>query len=130
MGRLLVVFPCSAFYVGVSSLNENGSVINPTFQGSMLRLDIATGKIQWQTKVLPDNGGKPNLFSGAGIWGSSPPIDIKRNLVYLATGNLYSVPPDVLACQLREANKTVPDNPDPCIQVKCLHGVNQVISRR
>ena len=130
IGRLLmIVFPCSAFYVGVSSLSEN-LTISSTFQGSMLRLDIATGKIKWKTKVLPDNGGKPNLFAGAGIWGSSPPIDVKRNLVYSATGNLYSVPPDVLACQLREANKTVPDTPDPCVQVKCLHGAHQLISRR
>lgn len=66
--------------------------------------------------MLPDNGGKANLYSGAALWGSSPAVDVKRNLVFIATGNLYSVPPDVQACQIREANKTVPDVPDPCIR--------------
>lgn len=81
-----------------------------------MRVDIKTGSIIWRTKMIPDNGGKGHLYSGAALWGSSPPIDVKRNLVFIATGNLYSVPPDVQACQLREANKTVPDNPNPCIR--------------
>lgn len=82
----------------------------------MVKVDIKTGRIKWRTKMLPDNGGKGNLYSGAALWGSSPAVDVKRNLVFIATGNLYSVPPDVQACQLREANKTVPDIPDPCIR--------------
>ena len=82
----------------------------------MVKVDIETGRIEWRTKMLPDNGGKGHLYSGAALWGSSPAVDVKRNLVFIATGNLYSVPPDVQACQIREANKTVPDVPDPCIR--------------
>ena len=111
----LNLLPGSAYYVGVSSRTK-GISATPTFQGSMVKVDIKTGRIKWRTKMLPDNGGKGNLYSGAALGGSSPAVDVKRNLVFIATGNLYSVPPDVPACQLREANKTVPDVPDPCIR--------------
>jgi polyvinyl alcohol dehydrogenase (cytochrome) len=40
----------------------------------------------------------PEGFSGNAVWGSSPALDVKRGQVYIATGNNYSVPEDVLAC--------------------------------
>jgi polyvinyl alcohol dehydrogenase (cytochrome) len=40
----------------------------------------------------------PGGFSGNAVWGSSPAIDTKRGRVYVATGNNYSVPDEVLAC--------------------------------
>lgn len=86
-----------------------------TFQGSFVKIDIETGKIVWRTKMLPNNGGKQGLYAGAALWGSSPSIDAKRNLVFIATGNNYQVPPSVQECQEKQDNKTVPDNPDPCI---------------
>lgn len=108
---------CSSYYVGVSSLEE-GNLNQPccAFQGSMVRMDVKTGGIMWQTKMLPDNRGKYGAYSGAAIWGSSPPIDVKRRHVYVATGNLYTVPPDVEACQEEQNNKTTPDVPNPCIK--------------
>ncbi|XP_047331163.1 polyvinylalcohol dehydrogenase-like [Impatiens glandulifera] len=105
------------YYVGVSSLEETlpaGQCC--IFRGSMVKLNILTGAILWQTYTLPDNGGKLDGYSGAAIWGSSPAIDINRRLVYVATGNLYNAPPDVLACQERQNNQTSPPNePDQCI---------------
>ena len=38
----------------------------------------------------------PAGYTGNAVWGSSPAIDTKRNQVYIATGNNYSVPDDVL----------------------------------
>ncbi|KAG8366311.1 hypothetical protein BUALT_Bualt17G0066200 [Buddleja alternifolia] len=97
------------FYVGVSSLEE----LLPAgqccvFRGSLVKMDLRTGRILWQTYTLPDNGGNLGGYSGAAIWGSSPPIDIIRGLVYAGTGNLYLAPADVLECQARQNNQTTP----------------------
>ncbi|KAH6756341.1 hypothetical protein C2S53_002640 [Perilla frutescens var. hirtella] len=104
------------FYVGVSSLEEAlPAGLCCTFRGSLVKLDVTTGKILWQTYTLPDNGGKVGGYSGAAIWGSSPSIDTTRGLVYVGTGNLYIAPPQVLQCQARQNNRTAPpSNPDQC----------------
>ncbi|KAK4429964.1 hypothetical protein Salat_1297100 [Sesamum alatum] len=98
------------FYVGVSSLEEllpAGQCC--TFRGSLVKLDVRTGKILWQTYTLPDNGGKLGGYSGAAIWGSSPSIDTIRGCVYVGTGNLYLAPADV------QNNQTAPPSgPDQC----------------
>ncbi|XXG65087.1 hypothetical protein AAC387_Pa05g2880 [Persea americana] len=105
------------FYVGVSSLEEGSAVEQCcTFQGSMARLGVETGAIQWQTFMLPDNGGQIGGYSGAAVWGSSPSIDLDRGLVYIGTGNLYTAPPDVIECEEIQSNKTVRDYPDPCVE--------------
>lgn len=65
--------------------------------------------------MLPDNGGSLGGYSGAAIWGSSPAIDISRRQVYVATGNLYTAPPEVTECQERQNNQTGrPTQPDQC----------------
>ena len=66
--------------------------------------------------MLPDNQNKLGGYAGAAIWGSSPSIDIKRNHVYIATGNLYSVPLNISQCQAKENNQTVPTHPDECVE--------------
>ena len=66
--------------------------------------------------MLPDNYGKLGEYAGAAIWGSSPSIDIPRKHVYIATGNLYSVPLNVSQCQAKENNQIVPTHPDQCIE--------------
>ena len=58
----------------------------------MLALDLDTGQILWKTYTAPAG------FSGNAVWGSSPAIDTKRGQVYIATGNNYSVPSEVLDC--------------------------------
>ncbi|XP_076907637.1 uncharacterized protein LOC143564161 [Bidens hawaiensis] len=104
------------FYVGVSSLEETLPADKCcTFRGSLVKLDIRSGAIQWQTYTVPDNGGRLNGYSGAAIWGSSPAIDVSRRHVYVATGNLYTAPPEVLECQERQNNQTTkPTQPDQC----------------
>eukprot|EP00884_Botryococcus_braunii_P003047 jgi/Botrbrau1/12743/Bobra.67_1s0102.1 len=80
-------------FVGVSSSEESlqdGQCC--TFQGSTNKLDLYTGKILWTFTTVP-----PGYYGGA-VWGSSPPVDPKRNLVYFGTGNNYLVPPEVDTC--------------------------------
>ncbi|KAK4842309.1 hypothetical protein QYF36_019511 [Acer negundo] len=101
----------------------------------LAKLDVLTGAIRWQTYMFPDNGGKLGGYAGAAIWGSSPAIDVIRRRVYVATGNLYTAPPEVLKCQEEQNNQTRrPDHPDQCIgpginfnSVVALGGFNSVI---
>lgn len=106
-----------AFYVGVSSTEVTLPAEQCcTFRGSLVKLNILSGSILWQTYTLPDNGGKRGGYAGAAIWGSSPAIDPKRRLAYAATGNLYTAPPEVQECQERQNNQTtLPTEPDQCI---------------
>ncbi|XVF16535.1 hypothetical protein REPUB_Repub10bG0040200 [Reevesia pubescens] len=71
--------------------------------------------------MLLDNFGKRREYAGSAIWGSSPSIDIRRNHVYIATGNLYSTPKNVRDCQKRQNNRTnIPTNPDECVEPENL----------
>jgi polyvinyl alcohol dehydrogenase (cytochrome) len=62
------------------------------FRGSVVALDVATGAIAWRTYMVPPG------YHGAAVWGSTGAIDGKRRQVYMATGNNYMVPDEVLAC--------------------------------
>ncbi|KAK1552165.1 hypothetical protein Q3G72_011627 [Acer saccharum] len=85
-----------SFYVDTSSQEEGLSIQQCcTFRDSFCKLDVETGKILWKTFMLPYNNGKTGAYAGAAFWGSSPSIDIHRNHVYIATGNLYSAPPHI-----------------------------------
>ena len=89
-------------YVGVSS-NEEGlanSNLYPccTFRGSMVALNAVTGALLWKTYVVPDNAGMPGGYSGNAIWQPSA-IDPARGVLYVGTGNNYTVPKPVLDCQ-------------------------------
>ena len=57
----------------------------------MIALDIRTGRIVWQTFVLPDNGGEAGGFAG-GAFVNPPAIDVENGLVYGAAGQLYFQP--------------------------------------
>jgi polyvinyl alcohol dehydrogenase (cytochrome) len=69
-----------------------------TFRGSVTALDPSTGRIVWKCPVV-DGPSKPYSLSasgtemvgpaGAGIW-SAPTIDIKRQVLYVTTGNSYT----------------------------------------
>src|SRR4051812_6141757 len=114
------VFHGTTVYVGVSS-NEEGLATNPaypccTFRGSMVALDVVTGRILWKTYTVPDNKGLTNLYSGNAIW-SPPAIDPRRGSLYIGVGNNYTVPDAVLQCQQeaidsgnQNANCTAPDD--------------------
>jgi polyvinyl alcohol dehydrogenase (cytochrome) len=103
----------NAVYVGVSS-SEEGLAVDPTypcctFRGSMVALDVRTGRILWKTFTLPDNQGLSNAYSGNAIW-SPPAIDPRRGSLYIGVGNNYTVPESVLQCQ-RDAIAS--GNPNP-----------------
>jgi polyvinyl alcohol dehydrogenase (cytochrome) len=89
-------------YVPISSFEE-AVAARPTyacctFRGSLVALDLKTGKPLWQTYVIdePLTPGRRNSAgtqlqgpAGAAIW-SAPTIDAKRGLVYVATGDSYT----------------------------------------
>jgi len=91
-------------YVPVSS-GEEGAAADPkypccTFRGSVVALDVATGKQIWQFYTIlqtpqPTRKGPSGVQffgpSGAAVW-SSPTADLKRRIIYVATGNNYSDP--------------------------------------
>jgi polyvinyl alcohol dehydrogenase (cytochrome) len=70
-----------------------------TFRGSLNALDARTGEVLWRTFTVPDaepvgkNAAGVTLWgpAGVGIW-AAPTIDVKRHLIYAATGNTYSAP--------------------------------------
>jgi polyvinyl alcohol dehydrogenase (cytochrome) len=91
-------------YVPLSS-TEVISALNPeynccTSSGEVVALDAKTGTVIWRYRTVKDEsiiaGKKKNdkLFygpSGAPVW-SSPTVDIKRNLLYIGTGENYTAP--------------------------------------
>src|SRR5579864_6929861 len=86
-------------YQGVSS-NEESLADNPgyaccTFRGSMVALNLKSGRIRWKTYTLPSNGGQPGGYSGGAIW--QPPV-VGNGMVYAGTGNNYTVPAGVEQC--------------------------------
>jgi polyvinyl alcohol dehydrogenase (cytochrome) len=89
-------------YVGVSS-NEESLATNPaypccTFRGSVVALDLDTGRMLWKTFDMPDNHGQSGGYSGGAVW-QPPAIDPTRGLLYIGTGNNYTAPESVEACQ-------------------------------
>ena len=90
-------------YAGVSTNEESTLASNPsypccTFRGSVVALDVNTGALRWKTYDMPDNKGATDQYSGGAIW-QPPAIDPARGVLYIGTGNNYTVPASVLACQ-------------------------------
>jgi polyvinyl alcohol dehydrogenase (cytochrome) len=92
-------------FIGVQGISEEGRGSTGgyqccSFRGSLSAFDVATGKRLWQTFTVGES--QPRAKSNAGvqlygpaggaIW-SAPSIDVKRGLVYAATGNGYADPP-------------------------------------
>lgn len=87
-------------YVPVSSLEEVAS-IDPsytccTFGGSVVSLDLTSGKVVWRTKFVPParpvvggDGRTHYAPAGVSVW-NSPAIDAKRSVLYVGTGNSYT----------------------------------------
>ena len=72
-----------------------------TFRGSIVALRTSDGQRVWKTYTIDGPatvmGKTPkgtNIYgpSGAGVW-SSPTIDTRRGVLYVATGDNYSTPP-------------------------------------
>jgi polyvinyl alcohol dehydrogenase (cytochrome) len=92
-------------FVPLTSGEEGGASQNTyeccKFQASLAALDLKTGKKVWQTKVVSEplhqigkNSAGTQMWGPAGgaIW-SAPTADPKRGLVYVATGDSYTVAP-------------------------------------
>jgi polyvinyl alcohol dehydrogenase (cytochrome) len=92
-------------FIGVQGLGEEGrgntgGYACCTFRGSLSAFEVATGKRLWQTFTVDEakprgkNKDGVQMFGPAGgsIW-SAPSVDVKRGLVYAATGNGYADPP-------------------------------------
>ena len=72
-------------YTGVSSKTEHVKM-TPAFRGSVEALDAHTGRILWKTYMVPEG------FNGGAVWSSQPVVDRETNMLYVTTGNSYSVP--------------------------------------
>jgi len=81
----------------IATSSSGGGPARLIFRGSMIALDARTGRIIWQSFVLPDNGGVPGGFAG-GAFVNPPAIDLENGLVVGAAGQLYAQPAAVTAC--------------------------------
>lgn len=79
-----------------------------TFRGSMVALNVNTGKILWKFYTVPMNlpndlnwenrpSGPENSWSGNSVWGSKPVIDLARGTLYFGTGQTHTIPHSVAA---------------------------------
>lgn len=90
-----------------------------SFIGNMVGAKLVTTSSQfhvmWNVSMLPE---EPAGWSGGAVWGSQPSIDVSRNQVFIAVGNVYTTPPEFEACQNQTQNISVVAQglvPDPCI---------------
>ena len=82
-------------YVGTASWEEGhakDASYSPTFRGSVVALDLATGKIVWQFFATPKG------YTGVAVPGTNPVVWPATNSLIVATGNNYSVPSQVGQC--------------------------------
>lgn len=87
------------------SIIEDGPALNPRYEccrsrPSVVALDAATGRQIWKSLTIldtPEKRGKNKIGtqlwgpSGASIW-CSPTLDLKRNVLYVGTGDNHSQP--------------------------------------
>ncbi|KAK3324808.1 quinon protein alcohol dehydrogenase-like superfamily [Cercophora scortea] len=118
-------------YTGVSSMEETAGWILPlsnrpyaccSFIGAALAVrftrETSTFSILWTVPTIPKsrtttdttNSNPTDRWTGAGIWGSQPPIDHTHEQVFFATGNLYTVPTAYLPCTVASLNQTAEEN--------------------
>jgi polyvinyl alcohol dehydrogenase (cytochrome) len=117
-------------YVPIASQEENAGA-NPIypcckFRGNLVAMDAKTGDVIWRAYLSPEakptdvgkNGVQHYGPAGASTW-SSPTLDLKRNLIYITTGNGLSDPDiktadalvaiDMKTGAIRWSQQTVPD---------------------
>ena len=86
----------NSVYVGTASNEEYVVSVSanyvPSFRGSVASLDTATGHVNWQTSMVPAG------YTGGAVWGSGFAVSASRNLLYVATGNNYTLPQSVTTC--------------------------------
>jgi polyvinyl alcohol dehydrogenase (cytochrome) len=78
----------------ISSSSGVGAGPAPTFRGSVVALNLNSGKQIWKSYTVPPG------YSGGGVWGDTLSIDEKTNTIFAGTGNNFSIPPLNMACIL------------------------------
>jgi polyvinyl alcohol dehydrogenase (cytochrome) len=114
-------------YVGISSKGEGNT--QDTFRGAVIALNATTGRLLWKTYTVPSNNGggdsnKSGYYSGNAVWESSFAVDPRRGLLYIDTGNNYSVPDGVCTTQ-QQTGCTAPaadDYVDSILALKLSNG--------
>lgn len=87
-------------YVGVSSRAE-AKKEDPTYRGSVVALDAHSGKLLWKTYMVPAG------YTGGSVWGNTPVVDHETGLLYVTTGNNFSVPKGVCRSPTQQHCKPV-----------------------
>lgn len=99
-------------FVGIASYELEEDDDCCSFRGVLYNVNANDGSITWAVPMIGDNVALgPGEYSGVDITSSSPPIDKKRNQIYIATGELYDVPSAVGNCL--EYNNSSPYCVDP-----------------
>lgn len=92
-------------FIGTQGIGEEGRGSTNgyaccTFRGSLTALDTSTGKVLWKTWTIDTPAARAKNKDGVTMYGpaggsiwSAPSVDVKRGLVYAATGNAYADPP-------------------------------------
>lgn len=113
-------------FVGGSSAEESAADSIPgykccSFIGNMQGIAFEHGhfSLLWNQNMVPVGSG----FSGAAVWGAQPSIDPLRNQVFVATGNVYSLPPSYHTCRKQTKNSTVVSGVN--VTDSCAPGVYQ-----
>jgi outer membrane protein assembly factor BamB len=107
-------------FIGLSTTESGGPALLPNYtlshHGSMSALRLLDNQLTrlWTTPMIPPG----TNYSGASIWGSQPSIDVTRNQVFIGTGQLFSVPPTIEACQT--ANKNLSANKKHLVREPCM----------
>ena len=93
--------------LGLGVANEKSGVM---YRNAVIALDEETGEILWKTYVMPEQtyrsygeivaDGAIDLWNGGSAWGGGNfPVDTKRNLVFVGTGEAYNSPLEADACE-------------------------------
>jgi polyvinyl alcohol dehydrogenase (cytochrome) len=88
-------------FAGVSANGASGP--NATFRTDLASVNALTGKVNWTSYVLPDNGGQPGGYAGATMFGA-PSVDVPDGLVLGIFGQPYTEPASVAACNRAAPN--------------------------
>jgi len=95
-------------FAGVASTQEAIPGGAGPARGSMLAINALNGTILWKTYTTVPG------YTGAGIWGSNPVVDILRGTVYIGTGDNYSTPtdPNYISCVAGGGTAAACQSPD------------------
>jgi polyvinyl alcohol dehydrogenase (cytochrome) len=105
-------------YLGMSSGDETSTTCCH-FRGSVIALDAGTGKVLWRRYTVPVG------YTGGAVWGSAPVVDAATNLVYVGTGNNYTVPAGICTAPAQTGCRA----PDPADYVDSLLALDKTTGK-